>query len=370
MIAKTQHRWWRYALPAAGALVVVLALLERGTPDGRAIEGAAAPSEAAARTYSWRALHRWMASTHGAPKQPRDQAATRSDDATTPRRLAELDRTPDEDQLLWAAEEELVASCMRKRGFSYAPSPKDDDPEAEPGHRRVDHFGDVEAARATGYGLAKKLQEGETPHPTIDRNAEALARMTPQERAAFLEALRGPSISPADPSVRSLVESVPLPGGGSAYWYRDSCLAQARHRLYGQDYEHNEIGYGQSILRNEVLTRSAEDPAYKQSLDAWRGCMRARGFEDDQPGSAAKRLAGKYHTGLLSIAELRVQEVAAATADAECFVAADVGRARSDAESRAENHLLAQNSDKLLAMKSAREEALENAATALGDSDL
>jgi hypothetical protein len=352
-------------------LLLLLARLDHEKREGKQIELVPdLASEMAARVRAWRTLHHWTASTRAAPRHPRDQPVPRDEDAMKLDHLSDLDRMPDEDQLLWAAEEELVVACMRKRGFSYLPNLKDDDPESGQRHVHMDRRGDVEAAHAKGYGLFERMQAGESPNSTVDRNAEPLARMTELERGAFLDALRGPTTSPADPSVRHMVESVPLPGGGAAYWYRDSCLAQARHRLYGDDYEHNEIGYGQAILRNELLTRADEDPDYKKSLDAWRGCMRARWFDEDQPAAAAKRLAGEYHAGKLSRDELRVREVAVATADAECFLATDIERVRQAAESRAEENLLAQNSERLLAMKRVRDEALERAEIALGDSEL
>lgn len=371
MRTKTRRRWWLYALPAAGALLLLLALWVHDRREDKRVDATPGPApEPAARARAWRALHRWMASPRGAPRPPRDRPAPQPGDPGKLRHLSDLDRTPDEDQLLWAAEEELVADCMRKRGFSYLPNSKDDDPEAEPGHVPVDRRSDVAAARTLGYGLAKRIQEGESPKVEVDRNAESLARMTDAQRAAFFEALRGPTISPADPSVRHLVESVPLPGGGAAYWYRDSCLAYARHQLYGDDYEHNEIGYGQAMLRKELLARADEAAEYKKSLDAWRSCMHQRGFDEDQPASATTRLAGEYHAGKLSLDELRAREVAVATADAECFVAADLRSSRQTAEAQAEEELLAQNSEKLLAMKRERAEAIERAETVLGDTGL
>src|SRR5215510_1115477 len=225
MKTKTRYRWLLCALPAvAGAVLLLLALSDHGKREDERVEAAPGPaSEMAARMRKWWVLHRWMTSTRVAPRHPRDQPAPRPEDSVRLRRLSDLDRTPDEDQLLWTAEEDLITACMRKRGFFYLPNPKDDDPESEPGRVPVDRRGDVEAARTRGYGLFKRMQEGESPNATVDRNAEALARMTDMERAAFLEALRGPATSPADPSVQHLVESVPLPGGGAAYWYRDSC---------------------------------------------------------------------------------------------------------------------------------------------------
>lgn len=370
MKARIQLRWWLRVLPAAGALLLLLVVLDR-KHEAKGLQRASdTASQTTARMQMSRALRRWTAATRVASRRRTDGAAPHHDDGEHLHHLSELDRSPDETQLLWAAEEELVAACMGRRGFSYLPNSKEDDPESRPGRTPVDRRGDVAAAHTRGYGLVARMQEGESPITTTDRNAEFLARMTDAQRAAFLEALRGPALSLTDPSMRQHVESVPLPGGGAAYWYRDSCLAEARRRLYGEDYEHNEIGYGLSFLRNELLTTADGDPDYKKDLDAWRDCMRTRGFSEDRPEAAAKRLASEYHAGKLSLDELRTQEVTAATADTECFVATDLARSRQAAEARAEEQLLARNTEKLLAMQRARDEALERAETFLGSANL
>jgi hypothetical protein len=147
-------------------------------------------------------------------------------------------------------------------------------------------------------------------------------------------------------------------------------LAETRRRLYGEDYEHNEIGYGLAFLHNELLTAADEDPEYKKDLDAWRDCMQRRGFTEDRPQAAANRLASEYHMGKLSLDELRTLEVTVATADTECFVATDLASSREAAEARAEEQLLARNTEKLLAMQHARDEALARAETILGSADL
>jgi hypothetical protein len=358
---KIQRRWWPCALLAAGTLLVLVRTHEAERISQAQNSAPSATTRVRPPQLPWRQI----AAMRGKPRR----AVSEHDGGARLRQLSDLDRTPDDNQLLWAAEEQLVAGCMSKRGFSYLPNGKDDDPDMVPGHVTVDRRSDVAAARATGYRLAAQIQGGDSPIATSDRNAASLARMTDAERAAFLEALRGPSISPADPSMQRKVESVPLPGGGRAYWYRDSCLAETRRRLYGEDYEHNEIGYGLASLRSELLTMADASPEYRKALDAWRDCMGNRGFHDDQPQGAAKRLAAEYHAGKLSLDELRTQEVTVATADTECFMTADLGRVRQAAEARAEEVVLARHAEELMAMRRVRDDALARAEAVLSDAD-
>src|SRR5262245_9725794 len=55
---------------------------------------------------------------------------------------------------------------------------------------------------------------------------------------------------------------------------------RARHRLYGDDYEHNELGYTDAILRIKLLADADADPEYRMSVEAWRACMRGRRFDE------------------------------------------------------------------------------------------
>jgi hypothetical protein len=356
-------------LPAAGSLVLLLALVHHSTREGtregtREDEQRATsrftPDKTAAQMRAWGAFHSWVAAVRMARQHPRDQPASRQEARPKLDHLSDLERTPAEGQLLWIVEEDLVSACMRERGFTYVPEPPDDGSGSDLEHARVNR-GDVDAARAEGYGLFKAMLEGEAPAGGVARTAEATVRTTDEEHSAFLEALQGPATSPADPSVQHLVEHVPLPDGGEAYWYRDSCLAQARRQLYGEDYEHNELGYTQAALEDELATLADEDPEYKNSLDAWRNCMRARGYDEAQPASAADRLEQAYDEGNLSLDELHAQEVPIATTDAECYTQAGLERARQAAEARAEQVLLENNREELMAMKQVRDEALERA---------
>jgi len=362
MTAETRRRWWGVGL-VAGALVLLIALLPHGGSHAR--RAAAAP-DAAARLRATAILQRWRASMRAAPAHAHDLAAPEPEAEAKLAHLSELDRTADQDQLLWTAEEGLVESCMRKRGFTYLPNPKDVDPDAYRDQPQTSR-GDVEAARSRGYGLVEQIQRGDAPVTQVDRNAEALTHMTVTERNAFLEALRGPAISAADPTMQSMVVSVPLPGGGSAYWYRDSCFAQARRQLYGENFEDNEIGYSREFLRAAMLARADEDQEYKDSLETWRNCMRGQGFSEDRPASAANRLVKQYHQGRMSLNELHTQEVQIATADAQCYAKAGLERVRQAAEARAEEAVLAENRDKIADMVTERKEAIERAERILAD---
>jgi len=357
MNTRHRRRRWLYVLLAAGAIAVALAPRRcRSAPRQPATASIPARS---ARAEAAHALDRLTALARLARLRASGSRAG-SDDARPPiAKLSDLDRSTDEDYVLRTVQEQLVADCMRRHGFTYLPNAFADDTGAPP--PRSEGPGDLDAARTEGYGIVRAIRDHETAKPRTDRNTGALAGMTVEQRGAFLEALRGPSILASDPGVRSMVDSVPLPGGGRAYWYRDSCLAEARRALYGTDYEHNELGYAQAFLERDVLGKVDSDPEYQASLDAWRTCMRGRGFDDDLPGGAGRRLAAAYHEGKLSLEALGAQEVSTATADAECHAQAGIASARRAAEARAEAQVIEDNGEQIAAMRRARDETLQRA---------
>lgn len=261
---------------------------------------------------------------------------------------------------MWRAEEALIAECMQARGFPYVPVPVDTEPEQNMAFERVAP-GDIDAARALGYGIAQAIAQGEQPKTGTDPNAAWVEGLPPEQRSAYFEALQGPAISPSDPSVRERVVSLPIPGGGAVSWYRDSCLAEARSQLYGDDYEDNELGFGRRELQRELASRIQREPAVAGAADRWRGCMQRRGHQAEHSGEIQKALARDYRAGKLTLEQLREREIAAATADAECFAEAGVGAARRAAQESVEPKLVAEKQARLAKLKSAQLDALARA---------
>src|SRR5215510_13661805 len=128
---------------------------------------------AAAELAAKHGLDRWRSQVRAVSRYLHGPAQPHLPEAAVAH-LSELDRTPEQGQLLWTATEELIAACMRARSFTYLPNPMPEEPEPDPKHARTDP-GDVAAARDRGYGLANSIQAGEMPITEADRNAEPLA---------------------------------------------------------------------------------------------------------------------------------------------------------------------------------------------------
>jgi hypothetical protein len=280
-------------------------------------------------------------------------------------RLAELQPNREQSALLWLAEEELVADCMKSRGFEYWPHPADTDSEANPAFTRP-RPGDVEAARSEGYGLWRSLT-GEAPsrEPPPDPNADLIKAMDPVRRAAYFEALRGPNVSPADPSVRQRVASMRMPGGAMVYWYPESCFARARSRLYGDEYQNIMSGPAHVEAEENVESLVQADGEYTRARDAWRACMLRRGQSVASSSDASAELLRDFHAGKLTLDTLREREIEIAVADADCFVETGLGPARRAAHERAEREVVRDGQDQLSAIKRNQQLALARAATVL-----
>jgi hypothetical protein len=81
--------------------------------------------------------------------------------------LAELQKTREERETLWSAEQAGIASCMGERGFEYGKLPYDDSGDVEYERTRVKPS-DVDAASKLGYGLVRAIEETSQQQREVD----------------------------------------------------------------------------------------------------------------------------------------------------------------------------------------------------------
>lgn len=214
--------------------------------------------------------------------------------------------------------EDLVAACMAQEGFAYAPDvgvygfveAATAELVAEPGTR--------EFAQEYGFVLGDEEAEGGVHVPPDDGpNAERLAAMSPEELAAYDEALYGTWAlePPSDP----LTETD---------WDAGGCRARAERQAFRRDAVGDPVfGDLQEELhriRSEAVPR---DPRVAELDVAWGECMSEAGH----PGLAGRaavlqewrdRLSAGGAVGadgmVEGYAELVEQERAQAVADAGC----------------------------------------------------
>ena len=269
---------------------------------------------------------------HG-PRESPELPAAPDDERIKDHPLSELAPTEAESRMLYEAEEVGVESCMKRRGFTYDRNQYESNAERDPWRQPV-HEGDVEAAQAFGYGLADSIEVGVVPLP-MDPNEARLAASSPEQRAAWHDALMGPPTDPTntdDPAVARV--QTPL---GTLSWNRGSCLAEARRLVYGDDVELAEREVAEQSMRQRIREQARQDPEYVAAIERWRGCGRKQGLAFEEPREAARALYEQYSQGSITLEQLRERELNAATADALCDRQEGVHVARTYAEKRAEH---------------------------------
>ena len=275
-------------------------------------------------------------------------------------KLPPLERDPAEARLLWEAGQRLVASCMRERGFTYAPPPyANSDAEAR-AFEQVSP-GDVEAARALGYGLVHDIERAAQPEPE-PAESPAVAALAPDQRRAYIEALIGPEVPAQERTEERGFATLTVPGRGTLSWFKAACYPMADQRLYGPHIEHNEVGPTRVKLAERVAELRDHDPAYRARLEVWRDCMRAEGVSEPlTPGAAADGLRLRYLQHELDLNALAALERKLATADATCYQRVGIEPVRVEATQRAQERVAQEQAPLVERFAQERREALQRA---------
>ncbi|MFJ6580560.1 hypothetical protein ACIQMY_31895 [Streptomyces sp. NPDC091368] len=248
-----------------------------------------------------------------------------------------------ERRALHTAEEELVAACMKRRGFTYRPQPL-----ATGDHLSdVSPYGLIGVAQAVddGYGITSTALSLRRP---ADANAAEGAN------ARWKEALLG------TPAHRV---NLAMPMKREFYYHADSCVSDAKSRLFGPDYYRLFNTF--QVLGDAVVERVRADPRYLAAQRAWSSCMKAAGtaaraFGDPQARiDADLRKAGRDPAAVHAVAgtELRLSR-----ADADCQAGAGLTSVVTAVQKDAERSLGAGHGADLTALRALRERALRTAA--------
>jgi hypothetical protein len=227
------------------------------------------------------------------PAQPSGSAAL-----PRPLTAAELD-------LLGRARQVLTGECMARHGFRWVL------PDARPsGLPELPEFpfvvDDVQWARQHGYGSDIIQQRQKTRG--ADPNAQYLAALPADRRAAATVALRGPG--PWGLEVR-------LPDGSRVSRSDKGCESEALRGLYS-----DLLGWFRgtrtvNTFPSLAYERMVRDPMLEGAVEAWARCMRAAGLA--YPSPQALRTA-------LGPDPPQAREVRFAVAEATCATGTPLGR--------------------------------------------
>ncbi|MFB6839835.1 hypothetical protein [Streptomyces sp. NPDC056361] len=243
---------------------------------------------------------------------------------------------------LHAAEEDLVAACMKRRGFTYRPQP------LATGNHLADAnpYGLLGVAQAVndGYGITSTAL---SMRPPADANAAEAAD------TRWKEALLG------TPAHRVTLR---MPMGREFFYQADSCVSDAKSRLFGADYYklHNTF----QVLGDAVVEKVGTDRRYLAAQESWSACMKdagatAKAFGDPRTAVDRQlRQAGRDRAKVHAVAGV---ELKLSRADADCQASTGLAAVVSAAQADAEKTLGAGYADELAALRTMRDKALTTA---------
>jgi hypothetical protein len=262
-----------------------------------------------------------------------------------------------ERKLLAAAEEELVADCMRDRGQRYLPQPPAE-AAAGPGETGAAVYGLIgpQEARLHGYGLGERLvatpaSSGAAAMPA-GANDALRAAMTAQQRRAWDRALLG------TPGREARIEV-----DGNVFTYApDACVTLARQHLFGTNWDRLRVTAEAAV--SAVAAEVWRDPAMTAAVARWSECMAGKGHNFRAPAEAR----GVVDRALSAAADDRPAFAAAlrrehqtAVADADCQRDSGIWEAVVSAQRAAERGTPATASAAISSLCAARVEALKAA---------
>ena len=185
-----------------------------------------------------------------------------------------------------AAENVLIAACMRERGFQFLPQP------GPPGGSDPDNpYGLLtpDDARTHGYRIAEDMMRRP---PTVDEdpNEAARAALPAPRRAAYDAALLG---------TEQHEEEIPVPGGGVFTYRSDACAYTARRALFGADWDGLYVTV--QAATNAVVDEVLRSAPFTRAQRDWSSCMGGRGHRAsglaDPRRQVAQALAGTGAAG-------------------------------------------------------------------------
>ncbi|MEZ7157249.1 hypothetical protein OIE82_16070 [Streptomyces althioticus] len=220
------------------------------------------------------------------------------------------DLTNEEAVEIERAEQRLIRTCMRDKGFPYWEFPVIGVDEQKSGNYVIES---VRWARTYGYGreFDERAERIRTSHRTV-RHQNALPR---EERARYTRALDG------DYRDRMTVD---LPGPlGTVETPRGGCTNEARAKLYGDA----EAWYTARRTVESVLPLYAQDlkrdRRFTDALGRWADCMSGAGRPFDSPDDLRRTRAAAVEG--MPDAEADAYDRKLAVTEATCAVESSLG---------------------------------------------
>jgi hypothetical protein len=161
---------------------------------------------------------------------------------------------------------------------------------------------------------------------------------------------------------------VTLPDGHKVSATTDGCVASVRRQLYGDLGEWLRNEFAIQGIAKEAHDRVLSDRRYLDALDAWRACMRARGYRFADPGAARDAVGAQQQAQGRSLGhdQLRIRETAVAVAEAECARGSRLVSVATDLDRSYHAQVTAQQEGVVIAYREQQARGLQRARALLG----
>lgn len=237
-------------------------------------------------------------------------------DLTATANLPSRPLTPEENYVVQAARDRLIASCMAEAGFTWEVHTSRNQP-ADP-----NPYPTVEELRRSGYGVDFEVEF----NSHRDSNERALYNptksMSEEEQQAFADAFHGTGSE-------DLTE-----GGQSMTISTGGCNSEATEAIFGSEENLAWLSRITEVASHSQLADGLMDVfGYEIALRDWQGCMRDRGvtwmdgegfWTDWDSGWSVLRT--KMYTDDVQLPQQVIDEVI--SADADCLESTDLYQVR------------------------------------------
>lgn len=199
--------------------------------------------------------------------------------------VADYMLTEDESALLFRAEQRLIADCMKAAGQPYV--------EVEPTSGGLDpewsRLGRTDARRADEIGYA-------TPAGPGGANPVHKQLQTAAERDGWSQAYDGQPHR-GGPAGEGVPLTHPVTGESTGSQTSGGCFGQAQRALYRDQARHTSLAsWIGNDVRGAIDAAAVADPRFAAGIKAWSSCMKAKGYDYDDPFGPVHEFAGDATT--------------------------------------------------------------------------
>ena len=254
----------------------------------------------------------------------------------------------------------VIESCMQQLGwdFQYGTATAETESEGPSSLSQLEQwtFSDVASAQAVGFDLQRHLAEVAALREVLERDAGEAhipdpLTMDAEDAARFELDFFGREDERIEITERDGSHSS-MSGGG--------CVAEGERELYGDIAQAMWLRDARGTAESNIWEATLSDDAVGEALESWKGCVREREYEFEDPHAAFDLAMDAAQAGDFE------QERVIATAHAECVAESNLDLAVAAAFLSATNSVLPELEDDLLALQQLEEDALVRAKEILG----